>query len=84
MAKWLNGFTRHKTIQPSNLQPKIPLPARLFHQPRFLDNDVVRERLAHIVNGEGCDADTGEGFHFHARFAGQAGGAFYLDFIVFI
>src|SRR5687768_13204897 len=41
----------------------IALAAALYHQPRFGDDDVVRERFAHVVDRQCSDARTGQGFH---------------------
>src|SRR4051812_12286051 len=40
--------------------------AGLFDELHALDADVMRERLAHVVNGEGRDGGSGQRFHLNS------------------
>ena len=46
--------------------PKSRLPPRLPTQLRRADHDRVRQRLAHVVDGERGDGGAGQRFHLHA------------------
>src|SRR5438045_4030933 len=48
--------------------------AALLLQPYSLDRHNTIDGLAHVVNGEGGDADGGEGFHLDAGAAEDAHG----------
>ena len=50
--------------------------AALAHQPHALEADGPVDGLAHVVDGEGGDADRGHGLHLHAglRGGGDGGG----------
>ena len=50
-------------IRPS---PTSRLPPRLADQLRRADHDRVRQRLAHVVDGERGDGRAGQRFHLHA------------------
>ena len=46
---------------------KIPFTARLHHEPGLTDYDVMRQRLAHVVDRQCCNACTGQRFHLDTR-----------------
>src|SRR5688572_12325861 len=53
----------------------IALTSALFDQSSVGDDDVMRQRFAHVVNGERRDARPGERFHFHAGLVMNGDGA---------
>src|SRR5882672_6570257 len=45
---------------------EVAFAAGLFDEADAADLDVVRQRLTHVVNGQGGDGGAGEGFHLYA------------------
>src|SRR5690606_27796825 len=50
----------------SGTRPEVALAAALAQQLRRPEHDRVRQRLAHVVDGERGDGRAGKRFHFHA------------------
>ncbi len=49
--------------------PEIALAARFGHQFGLRNDNIMRERLAHIINGQSRHRGSNKGFHLNARFA---------------